>query len=205
MGQGRLLTLKEDVANRRGAAVIAVGDPTIGDFEVLPNPRMIRVIGRRAGVTDLSITTADGQTYSFELRVVYDLDLLRGQLREVFPTAEIKIGQIRDNLVVEGEAQSAAQVTQIISLLEGYLRSARGPQGGQGQQAQDGRRPAAGPRRRSLPLPASATNRPYLARSAEPRRMERRRGGLMLWDKRRPERAAAFATRQPLPNRESSI
>ncbi len=75
-----------------------------------------------------------------------------------------------------------------------------------GNRAQDGPRPAAGPRRRSLPLPASASNRPYRAMSADRRRMGRRRGDFMRWDNRRPEwAAAAFATKQPVPSRESSI
>src|SRR5688572_8285417 len=39
LGQGRLLTTKKPIAGEKGAAVIAVGDPTILDFEVLPNPR----------------------------------------------------------------------------------------------------------------------------------------------------------------------
>jgi len=47
---------------------------------------MIRLIGRRVGVTDLSIVAADGQTYSYEVHVVFDLEMLRAHLRQVFPT-----------------------------------------------------------------------------------------------------------------------
>jgi Flp pilus assembly secretin CpaC len=62
VGQARLLTTRQPIATERGAAVVAVGDPSVVDFEVLPNPRMIRLIGKRPGVTDLSIITADEQT-----------------------------------------------------------------------------------------------------------------------------------------------
>jgi len=32
------------------------------------------------------VTTADGQIYNFEVHVVYDLQLLEAQLRQLFPT-----------------------------------------------------------------------------------------------------------------------
>ena len=123
LGQARLLTARGEIANKQGTALIAVGDPSVIDFIVLPNTRMIRVTGRRVGVTDLSITTADGQTYGFEVRVTYDLDLLRGQLRQVFPDASLRITQIREHLVVEGEARSPEQSAQIVRTIRGLLDS----------------------------------------------------------------------------------
>ncbi len=47
VGQGRLLTLKQKIATEKASALIAVGDPSIADFRVLPNPRLIRVLGLR--------------------------------------------------------------------------------------------------------------------------------------------------------------
>jgi len=127
VGQGRLMTMKSDIASRNGTAVIAVGDPTVVGFEVLPNPRVIRVVGKRAGVTDLSIITSDGQTYSFEVHVVYDLALLRARLMQVFPDAHLKLGQIREHVVVEGQARSPAQVSQILQTIAAYLESVQVP------------------------------------------------------------------------------
>ncbi|MCH7753137.1 MAG: pilus assembly protein N-terminal domain-containing protein, partial [Planctomycetes bacterium] len=121
VGQGRMLTTRGPIATEAGDAMIAVGDPTILDFDVLPNPRMIRLLGKRAGVTDLSITTSDNQVYNFEVHVGYDLELLRAQLRQVFPDAQIRLGQIREHIVVEGQARSPAQVTQILQSIEAYL------------------------------------------------------------------------------------
>ncbi len=123
VGQGRLLTTKKDIATKEGVAVIAVGDPTVVDFEVLPNPRMLRLTGLRAGVTDLSITLANDETYSFEVHVVYDLTLLRAQLRQVFPEADLRLAQIREHIVVEGQARSPAQVTRILQTITAYLSS----------------------------------------------------------------------------------
>jgi pilus assembly protein CpaC len=107
--------------------VIAVGDPTVVEFEVLPNPRMIRVLGRRAGVTDLSITTAGGESYNFEIRVVYDLPLLKAQLKQAFPDAVLNLVQIREHLVVEGQARTNEQVTRIIETIQAFLESVQVP------------------------------------------------------------------------------
>jgi pilus assembly protein CpaC len=123
VGQGRVLTTREPIATGQGTALIAVGDPTILDFEVMPNPRMVRLIGKRAGVTDLSITTSDSQVYNFEVHVGYDLELLRAQLMQVFPDALIRLGQIREHIVVEGQARSPAQVSRILQTIEAYLIS----------------------------------------------------------------------------------
>jgi pilus assembly protein CpaC len=135
VGQGRLLTTKVDIVGKQKSAVIAVGDPTVVEFEILPNPRMLRITGKRAGVTDLSITAADGQTYSFEIYVVYDLDFLRAQLRQTFPDADLRIAQLREHLVVEGQARSPEQVTQIVRTIEAYLESVQVPSSTGGQQA----------------------------------------------------------------------
>lgn len=127
VGQGRLMTMKSDIASRDGTAVIAVGDPTVVGFEVLPNPRVLRLVGQRAGVTDMSIITSDGQTYSFEVHVVYDLALLRARLMQVFPDAYLKLGQIREHVVVEGQARSPAQVSHILQTIAAYLESVQVP------------------------------------------------------------------------------
>lgn len=123
LGQGRLFTSKEPIASESGVAAIAVGDPTVVDFEVLPNPRMIRILGRRAGITDLTISTAQGKTYSFEVHVTYDLDLLRAQLRQVFPDAHLRLAQIREHLIIEGQARTTDQVARIVQMIQAYLAS----------------------------------------------------------------------------------
>lgn len=151
LGQSRLITAKMDIASRTGTAVIAVGDPSVVDFEVLPNPRVIRLVGKRAGVTDLSIITGDGQTYIFEVHVVYDLPLLRAQLRQLFPDTYLQLAQLREHLIVEGEARSPRQVSQILQAIEAYLSSVPVSSAGGGggspaasnDDAQDQRKPPA--------------------------------------------------------------
>jgi len=147
VGQARLLTIRADLANERGAGVIAVGDPTVIDFDILPNPRMLRVTGRRAGVTDLSFVTPDGQAFSFEVHVGYDLILLQAQLKQVFPDAQLRLFQIREHLAVEGQARSIRQVEQILQTLEVYLASVQVPSTSEGKESGETGRPATGGRR----------------------------------------------------------
>ena len=107
LGQGRVLTTQDDITKGRGAPLIAVGDPTVIDFIVL-SPRQIRVIGKRIGTTDLVVAAEiPSQSYTFEVRVVADLDPLRTQLRSSLPAPDLRLSQLRDQIIVEGEARDA--------------------------------------------------------------------------------------------------
>jgi pilus assembly protein CpaC len=161
VGQSRLLTVKAELANEQGTGVIAVGDPTVIEFDVLPNPRMVRLTGRRAGVTDLSFVTPDGQTFGFEVHVVYDLALLQAQLKQVFPDAQLRLFQIREHLAVEGQARSIRQVDQILQTLEVFLASVQVPSSTAGQESEDsGRATPSGRRSPAAPSQDSASGAP---------------------------------------------
>jgi Flp pilus assembly secretin CpaC len=159
--QGRLLTLKEPLVDpNQPSPVIAVGDPSVIEFEVL-SPRQVRITGQKLGVTDLAITTGSGQTYSFVIQIVADLPVLRGQLKQLFPDATLRLSQIRDHIVVEGQARDPEQHDQILRTIRAYLRSIqesqktvqeRAEQDGGGSPATGGRPAAPGP----APAPGAA-------------------------------------------------
>lgn len=88
VGRGKLITLEKALITGESSStpIVAVGDPTVLDFDILPNARMIRILGKRVGVTDLSVVTGDGKAYTFEVRVVFDMMLLRAYLRQMFPS-----------------------------------------------------------------------------------------------------------------------
>ncbi len=150
VAQGRLLSLREPLATEAGVAVIAVGDPTIVDFEVLPDQRMLRLSGKRVGVTDLSFVTADGRSYSLEVHVTYDLVLLSAQLKQVFPNAMIQLQSLREHVVVAGQARSTEQVFQILATVTGYLNSV---QTSKSQSSRRGNAPQPIPGSTSGPIP----------------------------------------------------
>lgn len=123
LGHGKLLTVKEDLAvPGRPRPMIVVGDPSVLDFVVV-GPRQIRVLGLRLGSTDLSMTTPDGRVYTFEVQVVADLDVLRAELKAMFPDATVKLAQLRDHVILEGEARDVAQVSRILEATRAYLIS----------------------------------------------------------------------------------
>lgn len=126
VGQGRLLTTRAPIAKDGNVGVIAVGDPSVLDFEVLPNPRIIRLTGRRAGVTDLTFVTSDDQTIIFEVKVNYDLELLNARIRKVFPDALVTITQMREHLILEGQARSPRQIAMIEETVRAFLSSSQG-------------------------------------------------------------------------------
>jgi pilus assembly protein CpaC len=127
VGRGRLLTLQEPLADPAGTEtpVVAVGDPTAVDFDILPSSRMIRILGRRVGTTDLSVVTSSGNAYSFTIRVVYDLNLLRAYIKQLFPNASLSMVQMYEHVVVEGEASSTDQVAQILTAMQAFLTSSQ--------------------------------------------------------------------------------
>ncbi len=143
VGQARLLRLRDDLVTERGTGVIAVADPSVLDFDVMPNPRLIRLIARRAGITDLSVTTADGEIYNFEVRGVYDLQLLHAQLRQLFPDVSLRLFQIGEHVAVEGQARSTQQVETILETLEFHLNSLGQTAAGQGGGSAGDRSPRA--------------------------------------------------------------
>ena len=123
VGRGRFLNFAEDLAMPgKPAPFLAVGDPNVADFFQV-GPRQVRVIGKRLGVTDLSITTSTGKTHDFELRVTGDLETLNQQLLRMFPDARLTLTQLREKIVVEGQARDSSEVNRIIQVIDGYLRS----------------------------------------------------------------------------------
>jgi Flp pilus assembly secretin CpaC len=68
-GQSRLMVLKRDLAERgKPPSTVALGDPEVADFDAL-DIRRLRVLGIKAGTTDLMIIENDGQFLHYEVRV----------------------------------------------------------------------------------------------------------------------------------------
>lgn len=124
MGRPRVLTFKEPLADPEAEVLpqIAIGDPSIINFEVV-SLKQLRIVGIGPGVTDLTIVTPEEETYIFRVQVVYDLDVLRAQLKAVYPEAHLRLTQIREHVVVEGQARDTGQVTRILTTVRAYLQS----------------------------------------------------------------------------------
>ena len=122
LGQGRMIVLKEDLIldnkkPKKGESLIAVGNPDILDFEIVGR-RQIRLIGKQVGITDLVVVTETQQTYSYEVHVVYDLNMVQARIRELLPDAQVRLAQMGKNLVIEGQARDTTQIRQIAELVQ---------------------------------------------------------------------------------------
>ncbi len=160
LGQGRLIVLKEDLAlddqkQKKGQSLIAVGNPDVLEFEVV-GPRQIRLLGKQIGTTDFVVITESQQTFSYEVQVVFDLNLVQAHIRELFPDAQVRVAQLGKNLVVEGQARDATQIRQITELVRrGVLNDLVSGSGG------------AGPSDSPGPLGLSASPMAALAKGAD--------------------------------------
>jgi len=121
VGQARTMTLKKPISDGKSVGVVAVGDPTVADFEVLPNPRMLRLLGKRAGLTDLSVVLGDDTILTFQVLVKHDLDLLKAEIQQRFPDASVRVSQLRENILLEGQVRSAVVAAQIEAIAESWL------------------------------------------------------------------------------------
>ncbi len=127
VGQGKILTLPVDLnaVGQKNAPFLAVGDPDVLDFYQIDS-RHLRLIGKKLGMTDLTFSVGSGdalRTYEYEVQVTADLDELRARLRQSFPDAVLELAQLREKIVVEGQARDANQVSRIVQAIEGYIRS----------------------------------------------------------------------------------
>ncbi len=156
LGEARFLYLRKDLAEAgKPNPVVAVADPRIVSFEILPNPRLLRIWGLRPGTTQFSIVDGDGQTFSFRVLVAYDLKSLQIRLQQLFPDASIQLSQLREHIIVEGQARSADQIESILSVIRAYLASAQANMGGRGATAgtdNRGNSPPAEENEENLPL-----------------------------------------------------
>ncbi|MEY3459158.1 MAG: Type secretion system protein precursor [Planctomycetota bacterium] len=110
---------------------ISISDPTVADV-MLTGSRQIRILGRKVGVTDLTISLGNGEIASFEVQVVLDLRLIEARLMQLFPDATIRLAHLGAKLVVEGEARDAQQLVRINRVLEKSVQTAAANSGGAG-------------------------------------------------------------------------
>lgn len=153
LGQSRIIVFKEVLVDpkedpaKRKDPIYLFGNPGI-IFVHSVGGKMLRVIGLRPGVTDLTVVTRDEKSYTFEVKVVWDMNALRCQLKALFPDASLRLAQMNNKLVVEGQARDIVQVRQILDALRNLMReqsaitgtfaapAAQPPTGGTGQPPQ---------------------------------------------------------------------
>ena len=111
-GQNRLLILSEPIGR------VSVADPKIADLKVI-TPTQLLLTSRGVGTTDLSLWNKKDEALVIALTVTRNLDRLRSQLTEFFPTEKIGVSAAGDLIVLSGEVsdvrvpERAAEVAQL--------------------------------------------------------------------------------------------
>lgn len=112
MGQNRLLVLSEPIAR------VSVADPKVADMKVI-TPTQLLLTARGVGSTDLTLWNKKDEPLVLALLVTRNLDALRKQLKDLFPTEKIAVSAAGDLVVLSGEAsdvrvpERAAEVAQL--------------------------------------------------------------------------------------------
>ncbi|MDB4980632.1 MAG: type and secretion system protein [Myxococcales bacterium] len=112
MGQNRLLVLSEAIAR------VSVADPKVADLKVI-TPTQLLLTARGVGSTDLTLWNRKDEPLVLALLVNRNLDALRKQLKDLFPTENITVSAAGDLVVLSGEAsdvrvpERASEVAQL--------------------------------------------------------------------------------------------
>lgn len=97
---------------------VAVTDPTVANIEVL-TPEQVLVQGLKVGSTDIILWYEDEQqTWQQRLVVRLDVERISKALQTLFPTAELKVSDSGEVLLVQGLLRSADQAKQLRQFLD---------------------------------------------------------------------------------------
>ncbi|MFO0972672.1 MAG: type II and III secretion system protein family protein [Phycisphaerae bacterium] len=102
---------------KRPVTKVQIAAPEVADVAVT-SPTEIAVIGKKFGVTQLKLTTADGQEAVIDLLVEVDVAVLEELVRTVAPTAAVRVRSLFDNLILTGSVPDATTAQRIVEMAE---------------------------------------------------------------------------------------
>jgi pilus assembly protein CpaC len=113
-GKSMLLRLSEP------ALRISIGNPDVADVTLI-NAREVYVLGKKTGVTNLIVWSANGKTTLRDVVVGLDTGMLQSRLAKWVPTTEpLMVDVMADTVVLRGRVPDAVKVHRIVSLAEAY-------------------------------------------------------------------------------------
>ncbi|BDG08492.1 type II and III secretion system protein family protein [Anaeromyxobacter paludicola] len=114
-GQNRLLLISEQIAR------VSVADPTIADLKVV-TPSQVLLTAKGIGNTDLTLWNRDNQPLVVALQVTRNLDALRSQLKELFPSEKVEVSGAGELVVVSGEVSDVRLPERIAAVARLHSR-----------------------------------------------------------------------------------
>ncbi len=114
MGKSTLLKLAEP------ALRISIGNPDVADVTLI-NAKEVYVLGKKTGITNLIVWSANGKTTLRDVAVGLDTGMLQSRLAKWVPTSEpLMVDVMADTVVLRGRVPDATKVQRIVSLAEAY-------------------------------------------------------------------------------------
>ena len=96
---------------------VSVSDPKIADVQVL-GPQEVLVQGKSVGTTDLFLWSTDEQVVERRVEVHLDLERLRQELKDLFPTSDLSVVQAGDVVAVRGDMARAESADEMQRFFE---------------------------------------------------------------------------------------
>lgn len=113
-GKSTLLKLSEP------ALRISIGNPDVADVTLI-NAKEVYVLGKKNGITNLIVWSANGKTTLRDVAVGLDTGMLQSRLTKWVPTTEpLMVDVMADTVVLRGRVPDAIKAHRIVSLAEAY-------------------------------------------------------------------------------------
>ena len=113
-GKSTLLKLSEP------ALRISIGNPDVADVTLI-NAKEVYLLGKKSGVTNLIVWSANGNTTLRDVNVGLDTAMLESRLAKWVPTKEpLMVDVMADTVVLRGRVPDSTKVHRIVSLAEAY-------------------------------------------------------------------------------------
>jgi len=114
---GKSIILKRSERVKR----VSIADPEIASF-VLLSPSQIYIIGKTAGITNLTLWQNKNKVSAiYDLDVAYDISRLKQKLQDVLPDeTDLRVIATQDTITLSGTISSAANLSQALALAEAY-------------------------------------------------------------------------------------
>lgn len=98
------------------ADTVFVADPEVADVQV-KSPRLVYLMARTPGTTTLfAVDGSDQVLATLDIRVTPDLPKLRRDIETLYPTLDVDVDSLGENVVLKGRVETAAQAEGIRKL-----------------------------------------------------------------------------------------
>jgi pilus assembly protein CpaC len=117
IGRSELITVSGDMTE------VIVADPRVADAYV-HDKRILTVIGRAVGKTDVRVIGEDGVLRDIDVSVNHDLPAMRKAISEFLPNEDIAVDMLNTNIVLTGRVGSARVAEQATDIIREFLNPA---------------------------------------------------------------------------------